>query len=93
MRSEIVRYNRLRDISLERVSERGELARSDDGNPSARRIPRGQRANRVAQQDPTRDEELSAQTWLDEQLVKFYHMRNGRWSKLRRLFTGALGGG
>jgi hypothetical protein len=93
MRSEIVRYNRLRNISPERVSDRGELARSDDGNPSARRIPRGQRANRVAQQDPTSDEELSAQTWLDEQLVKFYHMRNGRWPKLRRLFTGAFGGG
>jgi hypothetical protein len=93
MRSEIVRYNRLRNISLERVSDRGELARSDDGNPSARRIPRRQRANRVAQQDPTSDEELSAQTWLDEQLVKFYQMHNGRWPKLRRLFAGAFGGG
>jgi hypothetical protein len=38
------------------------------------------------------EEELSAQRWLDEQLVRFYHKRNGRWPKLWRLFSNAMGG-
>ena len=91
MRSEIVRYSRSRNISPERVSERGESAQSDEGNLSVRRIPRGPKASPLlAQQHPMSDEELGAQTWLDEQLVKFYHKRNGHWPKLRRLFSRAI---
>jgi hypothetical protein len=93
MRSEIVKYSRSRNISPDRISARSELARSDKRNPSERMTPRGRRANSlIDQQDPMSDEELSAQVWLDEQLVKFYHQRNGRWPKLRRLFSRAIGG-
>jgi hypothetical protein len=93
MRSEIVNYTRSRNISAERISQRNELARSDKRNPSERMTPRGRRANSLtSRQHPISDEELSAQVWLDEQLVKFYHQRNGRWPKLRRLFSRAIGG-
>jgi hypothetical protein len=93
MNSEIVIYSRSRNISPERISQRSELARSDKRNPSERMTPQGRRANSpISQQDPMSDEELNAQVWLDEQLVKFYHQRNGRWPKLRRLFSRAIGG-
>ncbi len=93
MRSEIVNYSRSRSISPERISERGELARSDKRNPTERMTPRGRRANPlVSRQNPMSDEELCAQTWLDEQLVEFYRQRNGRWPRLRRWFSRAIGG-
>ena len=93
MRSESVTHNRPRNISPERVSKRSELARVDKGNPSARTMPRGQQANPlIAQRSRMSDEELGAQAWLDEQLVKFYRTRNGRWRTLRQFFARAVGG-
>ena len=38
------------------------------------------------------DEEPGTQAWLDEQLVKFYRTRSGRWLKLRQFFARAVGG-
>lgn len=91
MRSEIVKFIRSRNVSSDRILERSDLARSDKGNPSERMTPRGRTANSLmAQQNPMSDEGLSAQVWLDEQLVKFYRQRNGRWAKLRRLFSRAV---
>ena len=93
MRSEIVKYSRSRNMSSERISERGELSRSDEANPSERRLLRGRRANPpIARQNPISDEELSAQTWLDDQLLKFYHQHTGHWPGLRRLFFRVVGG-
>ncbi len=93
MRSEIVKHGRSRNISVERNSQKSELAWSDKRNPSERMTPRGRRANPlISRRNPLSDEELSAQVWLNEQLVTFYRQRNGRWPKLRRLFSRATGG-
>jgi hypothetical protein len=87
MRSEIVKYSRSRNISRERAADRSAFTRADERNPSERTMPRGRRAHPpIARRNPISDEEFSVQMWLDEQLAKFYHKRNGRWPKLRRLF-------
>jgi hypothetical protein len=92
MSLESIQHDRLHKISPERVAERSEFAQSNERNPTAQTVPRGLRANPLlARRNPMSDEEVSAQTWLDEQLVTFYHKRNGPWPKLRRLFSKAVG--
>jgi hypothetical protein len=90
MKSAKLKYSRACGNSQERLSERSEL-RADGGNPAKRAIPRGRKTTQIiARRTPMSNEEIRAQIWLDERLVKFYRRRNGLWPKLRRLFSRAV---
>jgi hypothetical protein len=90
MKSANLKCNRTCDISQERVSERSEL-RADRGNPAVRTIRQRPKPTQLTvRRTPMSNEEIRAQIWLDERLVKFYRRRNGLWPKLRRLFSRAV---
>lgn len=93
MKFEIVINRRLRNTAPQRLVIRHESSQADAKNNSVRQIHCRQRLNPpIAQRSLMSDEELGAQAWLDEQLVRFYRTRNGRWPRLRQFFASALGG-
>jgi hypothetical protein len=93
MRFEFVINRRLRNIAPRHLVIRHESSQADAKNNSVRQMSCGERVKPpIAQRSLMSDEELGAQAWLDEQLVKFYRTRNGRWPKLRQLFARVVGG-
>jgi hypothetical protein len=90
MKSANLKCNRTCGNSHERVSEKSEL-RADRRNPTERTLPQGRRTTQLTgRRTPISNEEIRAQIWLDERLVKFYRRRNCLWPKLRRLFARAV---